>query len=237
MTEPLPSQLPAILGFSPKDAALFRVALTHKSFSNEHRNQHHNERLEFLGDAVLELAISNALFQQFPSAQEGELTRIRGAMVNTATLATAAKHMGLMDLVRLSRGEQAAGGADKERVLANVFEAVLGAVFVEGGLPAATDFVERHLLPELPARLKNLRQGDPKSFLQEKIQEGGHPAPTYRVTHDEGPAHARVFTAQVFCRQHPLGTGTGTSKKKAQIAAAADAVAHFEERFVCSDEQ
>ena len=176
MTEPLPSQLPAILGFSPKDAALFRVALTHKSFSNEHRNQHHNERLEFLGDAVLELAISNALFQQFPSAQRRADPHPRGNGQHRNPGHGRQRH-GLMDLVRLSRGEQAAGGADKERVLANVFEAVLGAVFVEGGLPAATDFVERHLLPELPARLKNLRQGDPKSFLQEKIQEGGHPHP------------------------------------------------------------
>jgi ribonuclease III len=209
------------LGLSSLDPALGRAALTHKSFVNEHRGEGaDNERLEFLGDAVVDLAVSHRLMERFPLADEGELSKLRALLVNEETLARVARQMALGDLLRMGRGEDMTGGRDKNSVLADALEAVIGAVYLGSGLEAAMSVVDR-LFAEL---LEGVAQGksgeDWKTRLQELVQTRSRISPRYRVVSERGPDHSKTFEVEVTVGTELYARARGRSKKEAEQAAA-----------------
>ena len=200
------------LGYSFRDERLLRLALTHPSAGLPEDNQ----RLEFLGDAVLQLCVSVALYGQHPADQEGSLTQLRQALVREETLAEAANRFEIGEYLRFDKGEAASGGGHKPSVLCDAMEAVLAAVYLDGGWEAAAALCARALNNfAAPPREKNW-----KSLLQEKTQQHGGCTPEYRIVSQEGPAHARVFTAEVLLRGAVSGSGTGGTKKQAEQEAA-----------------
>lgn len=204
-----------------KNKPLLTQALTHRSYLNEHKDvPQHNERLEFLGDAVLELAVSIALYHQFPDRPEGELTALRSALVRTTTLAQVATKLGLGEKLRLSRGEAASGGRTNPTLLANTFEAVIGALYLDQGLTAVVALLEKRLFPQIKDIVEKGLYKDFKSTLQEVVQAQGQPTPEYQVVHEEGPDHNKRFTVEVTVGQKTLATGVGKSKQEAQQQAA-----------------
>jgi len=215
------------LGYQFKNADLVRAALTHRSYVHEtvrHARESY-ERLEFLGDALLGFVVSDLLVRDDPDCSEGVLTRRKQLVVRTATLADAAGRIGLGDALRLGRGEQASGGRSKPSLLADVFEAMIGAIYQDGGLRPARAFVRRHLKPSLAAaRSALVVEEDYKTRLQELIQARLRVTPTYRIVSTEGPAHARRFGAEVRVGERSLGSGEGRSRKAAEQAAARVAI-------------
>lgn len=213
------------LGHDFRDLSGLRDALTHRSFANEYpeRARSDNERLEFLGDAVLALAASALLWERFPAAPEGELTRLRAALVCESSLADVARSLGLGAALRLGRGEERSGGRNKSRLLCCALEATVAAVFLDGGLEAASEVVRRLLTPLLLA--PKLGERDSKTRVQELVQARGGGTPRYVVVETEGPDHARVF--HVVCRSgdDDLGRGAGRSKPEAEQNAARAALA------------
>lgn len=219
------SQLEDRIGYRFRDRTLFECALTHRSFSNEQtQSPPYNERLEFLGDAVLDLAVGEALFQEHPDMVEGELTRLRADLVNEQNLAAVARLLGLGEWLRLGRGEERSGGRDKPSLLANALEALLGAVFCDGGWEAARPLCRRLLEVTLPVHLDGGPFRDYKTRLQETLQESLGRPPVYELTGSSGPDHARLFTAEVCLDGRVLGSGTGRTKKAAEQEAAARAL-------------
>jgi ribonuclease III len=205
------------------DPAHLTQGLTHRSYCNEHPAMHSNERLEFLGDAVLSVIISDRLFNLFPDLPEGDLTSRRSSHVQTSTLAAKSLELGLDKLLLLSRGEEDSGGRTNPGLLANTFEAVLGALFIDSGIQACYDYI-REIFPD--TELTNqTNTKDPKSLLQEKTQAAGWGTPNYSTVSITGPDHARVFTISVTINNQPQTTGTGTSKQRAETAAAKAALA------------
>lgn len=206
-----------------KNDALFKKAMTHRSWLNEssRKNQESNERLEFLGDAVLELIVSEHLFQQFPQEQEGKLTALRASLVRTETLAKISEKLHLGEMIFLSKGEELSGGRQNQSLLANTFEAVIGAIFLESGKTAANKFIEKNLLPELEQIITNHLEKDAKSQLQEIIQSQGSTTPVYKVVSETGPDHDKLFTVNVVIDGTQVASGTGKSKQQAQQKAAA----------------
>jgi ribonuclease-3 len=209
-----------------KNKILLTNALTHRSWLNENEDlpEKSNERLEFLGDAVLELVVSEHLYLKFPNQQEGKLTALRASLVRTETLAKIATNLDLGEQIRLSKGEELGGGRKNESLLANTFESVVGAIYLESGKTGAEKFIAKHLLPELSLIIKNHLEKDAKSRLQEIIQARGLPAPEYTVLDETGPDHAKSFTVAVQSEGKQLGTGSGKSKQQAQQNAAAIAL-------------
>lgn len=221
-------QLQRDLGYVFGNPALPLQALTHKSFSNEQRDTEelHNERLEFLGDAVLELAVSDRIYRIYPDIPEGGLTRIRAEVVCEKGLAKIARHLGLGLGLRLGRGEEKCGGRMKASLLSDALEALLGAVFLEGGFVAACDVVQRVFSQDLE-NSANIRYGtDYKTALQENLQARFGRLPEYQLTKVDGPDHGRVFTIQVNFDGRELGCGEGSSKKQAEQNAASEALLH-----------
>lgn len=209
------------LGYRFKNANLLVTALTHPSFGGDHHVPHY-QRLEFLGDAVLELAVSEYLYSELPEVDEGRLTRIRAALVREETLCRAAKRLGLGKFIRLSVGEERSGGRNKPSILSDVMEAVFAAVYLDGGFDCAVKVVRSALSDELsPETLADPL--DAKSRLQELLQRGGE-MPNYEYLSMEGPPHAPVFFYRVCDGARVLGTGSGSSKQNAQQAAARDAL-------------
>ena len=209
------------LGYRFKNANLLVTALTHPSFGGDHHVPHY-QRLEFLGDAVLELAVSEYLYSELPEVDEGRLTRIRAALVREETLCRAAKRLGLGEFIRLSVGEERSGGRNKPSILSDVMEAVFAAVYLDGGFDCAVKVVRSALSDELsPETLADPL--DAKSRLQELLQRGGE-MPNYEYLSMEGPPHAPVFFYRVCDGARVLGTGSGSSKQNAQQAAARDAL-------------
>ena len=206
------------------DLALLDVALTHDSYAHEKSRKNapapSNERLEFLGDAVLGHAVSRVLYERFPDESEGSLSRRRAALVSRQALALTATRLGAGALLLLGKGEAAAGGEHRPSILAAVFEALVGAVYLSEGFDAAAAFVEREHLAHAPVPV----HADPKTALQEYAQARFKHAPTYAVTSEAGPAHAKAFTVAVSVGGDVLGTGTGPTKKQAQAEAAAQAL-------------
>lgn len=200
---------------------MLTLALTHRSYAFEHNLREHNERLEFLGDAILGQAVTLKLYSDYPDLSEGELAKRRASLVSSSALAEVARSLKLGDALLLGRGEQQTGGQDKSSILADALEAVIGAVFLDLGQDAATAFIHALMaqLLEDPARFTTGL--DPKTTLQELAASLGEPLPVYSVDGD-GPDHNRVFTARVTVNGC-TGTGVGTSKKAAEIAAARDA--------------
>jgi ribonuclease-3 len=209
-------------GYHFAQADLLLEALTHRSYVHEHPAPGvvSNERLEFLGDAVLALVSAHLLFELFPDAPEGELTAMRAALVRASTLADLARRLDLGPALRLGRGEEVTGGRQRDLLLASALEAVIGAVYREGGLEAARQFLE----PRLSAYVRDLRHPsqykDDKSMLQEAAQAHLGLTPTYRIIASEGPAHEPHFVVEVLVGEHPLAQGDGRSKRQAEQAAA-----------------
>ncbi len=211
------------------DPALLHRALVHRSFSYEHGGLPHNERLEFLGDAVLGMVVTDTLYRTHPELPEGQLAKLRAAVVNSRALADVARALGLGDFVLLGRGEESTGGRDKASILADTTEALIGAVYLALGMGAADDFVH-HLLDPLLLHTAGLGAGlDWKTSLQELASLSALGAPEYRVE-DRGPDHDKVFTARAVVSQEVVGTGSGRSKKEAEQQAAEAAWALLSER-------
>jgi ribonuclease-3 len=209
-----------------RDPALLQQALVHRSYLNEmpESGLESNERLEFLGDAVLGLVVASKLFEDYPDRSEGQLTEMRVALVRRDTLARVAKSLSLGDHLFLGRGERAAGGGGRPSNLSSTYEAVVGAVFIDGGLQKARRFVLRSLTAEYRELPKGRTLANPKSQLQELLQARFQKAPVYRLVRDEGPDHSKVFTVQVWGDKKPLGVGQGKSKQQAEKEAARDAL-------------
>jgi ribonuclease-3 len=204
----------------PVDAALLERALTHRSYAYEAGGLPHNERLEFLGDSVLGLVVTTTLYDAHPETSEGQLAKLRAAVVNMRALADVGRTLGLGDYVHLGRGEESTGGRDKDSILADTVEAVIGAVYQSAGIEAAGELVH-HLVDPLLAQSATLGAGlDWKTSLQEITSRHGLGAPEYTVT-EEGPEHAKSFEAEVHVNGDVLGRGTGRTKKVAEQAAAA----------------
>ena len=209
------------LGHRFRDCKLLETALTHPSFGGDHHVPHY-QRLEFLGDAVLELAVSRYLYYELPEVDEGKLTRIRAALVREESLNRAAQRIGLGEFIRLSVGEERSGGREKPSILSDVMEAVLAAVYLDAGFDEAVRIIDMVLGEELrPEVLKD--HLDAKSRLQELMQREGR-MPSYDYLSMEGPPHAPVFSYRVMDGEQELGRGSGTSKQSAQQAAARDAL-------------
>ena len=221
------SELKQRLGYRFEDEARLEQALTHRSRANEDGDpMRGNERLEFLGDAVLDLVVSELLMEKHAEAPEGTLSRARAGVVNTRALAACARKLGLDQDVRLGRGEERSGGRRKPSILANVFEGVLGAIYLDGGLEPARIFVERECGEALAAA--GQRPADPKTQLQERLQASGGPVPGYRTTSEHGPDHAKEFRVEVSVEGRVLGQGQGNSKREAEQEAARRALASFD---------
>ncbi len=209
------------------DRALGLAAVTHKSYANEHRDETSgdNERLEFLGDAVVDLVISHRLMERFPKATEGELSKLRALIVNEEGLARVARQVGLGQILLLGRGEELTGGRDKNSVLADALEAVIGAVYLSGSLPKVMELVDRHFGEALDGVADGRSGYDYKTRLQETVQVKRKVSPRYRVIAESGPDHEKVFEVEVTIGQEPYARASGRSKKEAEQAAARDALA------------
>ena len=214
------------LGYRFLDRSLLRLALVHRSWQSEHGEPHSNERLEFLGDAVLGWVIADHSFRRLPDDPEGRLSDLRQAVVNTHALADRAREIGLGSFVMLGHGESTGGGRDKDSILADTFEAVIGAVYLDGGDRAAQEFVLRCLADSVEDTIPQLDSVDAKTALQELCAESGLDHPHYD-TDGEGPDHDRVFTARVTVGGRVLGSGTGRTKKAAEQVAARQALANI----------
>lgn len=218
------------LGFEFNNLDLLITALTHRSYVNEHRKSvhHHNERLEFLGDAVLELAVTEYLFNNF-SEPEGILTAWRAALVRTESIGDAGDKLGYGPLIRMSKGERNGSERAHLQILANAFEAVIGAIYLERGFDDARDFIHKHIIIKLDGILESGSWRDPKSYLQEISQRVDSQTPVYKVLCEEGPDHDKVFTLGVFVGEKMMGRGTGPSKQVAQQQAARAAIAKYKQ--------
>jgi len=219
-------ELAARLRLTFKDPALLRQALVHTSYLNENPgiDVGSNERLEFLGDAALGVVVAQELYREYPDVDEGKLTELRAHLVRRDTLARAAARFELGDYLHLGRGEDAAGGRKRPTNLARAYEALVGAIFLDGGLTKVRAFVKRTLKPELSGLRTGAMPHDPKSRLQEVIQSRWQTTPTYKLVKTEGPDHARRFTVQVQVNGRSLGTGEGRSKQMAEKQAAQEAL-------------
>lgn len=213
------------IGIKFNDPKLLQQALVHRSYLNENPRfgLDNNERLEFLGDAVLELVVTDNLYRNYPNP-EGDLTNWRSSLVNTQMISKKARDLNYNDFLYLSRGETKDTGKARDVILANAFEAVVGAVYLDQGYDVAKKFIEDQILSELPKILEEKLYIDAKSRLQEKIQEALKITPTYQVIKEWGPDHARKFIIGVYLEDKLLGQGEGDSKQEAQVSAAQDAL-------------
>lgn len=208
--------------------SLREQAFTHRSLRARHlKREQTNERLEFLGDAVLELIVSEHLYQTFPHSDEGRLTRYRAALVRTESLAFVAQELHLGEYLQANLGEDSPGEGQFPSILADTFEAVLGALYLDSGYQACHQFVHKYLIPHQSEFISVLDAKDPKSLLQEKLQADGQTAPEYLVMKEEGPDHAKVFTVQVVFPGGEPVLGEGPSKQKAEQAAAEQALVRY----------
>jgi len=210
------------INYNFKNQNLLKEALTHRSYINENPDWgvSHNERLEFLGDAVLELAVTEILFLKYPDMPEGELTSIRAALVNYQMLAEVAKTIDLEEAVLLSKGETKDTGRAREVILANALEALLGALYLDGGYETTKNFVSETVLFQLSKVMSEKLYKDPKSYLQEITQEKMKLTPMYEILSEEGPDHAKVFEAGVYFGKKLIAVGNGFSKQEAEVEAA-----------------
>ena len=215
------------LGLQFNDLELLRQAFTHRSYLNEHRGEvtGHNERLEFLGDAVLELISTHFLYDKYPDKPEGELTAYRAALVNAVTCAEIAHEIGMNDFLLLSRGEAKDTGRARNILLANAFEALVGAIYLDQGYDAAKQFITKHLFPKIDAIVSEKLWQDAKSALQERAQETEGVTPSYAVVRETGPDHDKHFIVGVYIKDAVVAEGSGKSKQEAEQSAAREALA------------
>lgn len=215
-------ELERVIGATFADSNYLLSAMTHRSYLNENRDatQSHNERLEFLGDAVLELVVTDYLFHTYPDKQEGELTAIRAALVNTNTLSLIATALGINDYLLLSKGEAKDIGRARQYILANTFESIVGAIYLDQGYELARDFVARELFPLTKDIVDKRLWQDPKSRFQERAQEVTGITPSYQTLKEQGPDHDRTFTVGVFLGDQFVAQGEGRAKQEAEQKAA-----------------
>ena len=218
------------LNYTFRNPELLHEALSHSSYANEHRSagRHSNERLEFLGDSVLGFVTAEFLFVQHPDLPEGDLTRIRAALVCEQSLYEVARKLDLGAYLKLGRGEEAGGGRQRTSILADATEAVFAAVYLDGGIGAASALIHRVLLEEEKEEAVEERRRDYKTALQELVQRQADQVLSYRMIGEEGPDHDKTFRAQVLLNDQPVGTGCGHSKKEAEQSAAKDALSRME---------
>lgn len=220
------------LGFTFKDVNLLVVALTHRSYVNEHKTAHeHNERLEFLGDAVLELVSSDFLYRNY-DYPEGVMTALRAALVRTESIGDAGRKLGYEPLVRLSRGEKQGSERAHDVILADCFEAVIGAIYLDQGYETAKEFISKHILVKIDEILEEGSWRDPKSYVQELAQKIDGVTPVYRTLKEEGPDHDKSFTVGIYVGNELKGVGTGHSKQEAQTEAARQGVKKYRNKAV-----
>ncbi len=217
------------IGFQFRNSALLKEALTHRSYLNENPSWGvgNNERLEYLGDAVLELAVTEELFAQLPDESEGRLTALRAALVNYQMMAQVARAVGLEEHILLSKGEARDEGKAREVILANASEAIIGAMYLDQGYPAVKRFVVTWVLSRLGDVIARGLDRDPKSLLQERVQEAYRITPSYRVISEDGPDHQKQFVVGAYVGSELVGEGSGTSKQEAEVAAAERALTTF----------
>ena len=215
------------IGYHFQRPGLLETALTHSSYANENRGLPHNERLEFLGDAVLDLCSAHYLFGHFPAEAEGALSKHQAALVCEASLAECARQIGLDRELLLGKGEEKSGGRCRDSLLSDAFEAVIGAIYLDGGFEPARDFIDRFVMEPMAAKPVLF---DAKTQLQELLQADGEVEISYRVLEEAGPDHEKSFTASVNMNGEQLGTGSGSSKKQAEQAAAAAALKYLREK-------
>ena len=217
------------LGFEYTNIDYLITAFTHRSYVNEHKKSvtEHNERLEFLGDAVLELAVTDYLYRNY-SEPEGILTSWRAALVRTESIGAAGDALGYEPLLRMSRGEKRGSARARQQILANAFEALIGSIYLERGYDDAANFIAKHILSKLEAIVNSGSWRDPKSHLQEVSQRIDNETPVYRVLNEVGPDHDKSFTLGVFVGTKLMGEGTGPSKQVAQQEAARAALTAYE---------
>ncbi len=220
------TSLQSLLKVSFSDSKVLLSAITHRSYLNEHREADwdHNERLEFLGDAVLELVVTDFLFAKYPDKPEGELTAVRAALVNTISLADASTKLGINDYLLMSKGEAKDVGRARQYILANAFEACIGAIYIDQGYERAKEFIADRLLAKTDDIVRKRLWQDAKSRFQELAQEHASITPTYETVGQSGPDHDRVFTVGVFLRHEKIAEGTGRSKQEAEQQAASNAI-------------
>lgn len=214
------------IGYSFKSPALLESAFTHRSFLNENRSagREHNERLEFLGDAVLELVVTEFLYTKYPAKPEGELTAFRAALVNTVSIADAASKLGMNEYLLLSRGEARDTGRARQIILANAFEALIGAIYLDSGYENAKQFIANQLFHKTEDVVANRLWQDAKSRLQELAQEKMQVTPTYQMLDQSGPDHDKVFVIGAYLGDVKVATGEGRSKQEAEQDAAQKAL-------------
>ncbi len=227
-----PKEFETKIGITFKNQDLLKEALTHRSYLNEHQDwpYRHNERLEYLGDAVLELIVTEYLFARFPEFQEGYLTGLRAALVNYQMMARVGREMTLEKFMFLSKGESREFGKAREVILANGVEALFGAVYLDGGYETAKKLIVETVIPHLDEIIEKQLYRDPKSLLQELVQEQHKVTPSYKVIKEEGPDHQKTFTVGVFIGEEEIARASGMSKQEAETKAALDAAVKLEKK-------
>ncbi|MGI8419991.1 MAG: ribonuclease III [Candidatus Levyibacteriota bacterium] len=212
-----------------KNPKLLQQAFIHRSYLNESKEPiESNERLEFLGDSILSFVVSDHLYKTYPDFDEGILTNLRSLVVNTKSLAKTAKKLTFGDHLMLSKGEEDSKGRENDSILANTFEAVIGAMFMDQGIESVRTFLFAVLIPEIEVYVEKKVFKDPKSLLQEYVQARKQNSPLYKVLAEEGPAHAKQFTIGVFVQEQLIGQGQGKSKQEAEEHAAERALEHVD---------
>lgn len=212
-------ELEALIGYAFKNQEHLVLALTHSSFSNESKGKKkiNNERLEYLGDAVLELSVSDFLYHAYPNKNEGELTKVRSSLVCERTLSVCARELSLGKHLRLSKGENMTGGRDRDSILSDAFEALIGAIYLDGGMEEARTFIHKFLLHDVEEKTLFY---DAKTILQEMVQADTKEKLSYRLIKEEGPDHCKEFTVETWIGDKPVATGVGKTKKAAEQMAA-----------------
>lgn len=217
-----------VIGYTFKRKQTLTNALTHRSYSNELRKQgkvqYNNERIEFLGDAVLELVVSDYLYRTYPDHQEGVMTLARAAVVKTTSLAEEVVKLGLGEFLIMGHGEEKTGGRNKEYLLANLYESLVGAIYFDGGMKKASAFIEMTLFEKIQKAVEQKDYTDSKTRLQEITQQDYKITPTYTIIQESGPAHERIYVAAVHIGDKKLSEGSGSSKQKAEESAAEKAL-------------
>lgn len=222
------------LGYTFRDRSFLTLAFIHRSYINENRAvTEHNERLEFLGDAVLGMLISDYLYRFLPSTAEGQLSYLRSRLVEASSCVSYVQSLNIAPYILLGKGERMNDGRGRDSILADLFEAIVGAIYLDGGLEAVRDFIFRNFTPHIEEILKTpLRNW--KALLQDYCQKKYQQTPTYQVLQASGPDHSKIFEISVIVNQQELGRGKGASKKEAQQAAAEDAISRFNLPELCS---
>ncbi len=223
------NELENIIGYDFKNKDLLTEALTHRSYLNENTKWPlpHNERLEYLGDAVLELIVTEALFKNYPDAAEGKMTVLRAALVNYQILAIIGGEIRLEEFILMSKGERGGSPKAKEVILANAMEALVGSLYMDGGIDSARKFIDKFILSHLKEVLETGSYKDAKSELQELIQDKIKVTPSYKVLEETGPAHERQFKIGVYFGNDLIAEGKGASKQEAEVEAAKEALKQY----------